>query len=65
MKIGIVTVDNVDVTVIRAIVNKLVPVNGANPQEQLEETHLQAINNNNWQLVLGSCIIAKRVITGS
>ena len=59
MRIGIIAEGFSDATVIRAIVNKLVPVNDGirllRPQERFDETDLQEMNFSSWQLVLDSC----------
>lgn len=60
MRIGIIAEGFADVAVIKAIVKKLLGLDGAalrvlRPEEAFDETDLQAMNFSNWGLVLESC----------
>lgn len=60
MRIGIIAEGFADVAVIKAIVKKLLGLDGAamrvlRPEEAFDETDLKAMNFSNWGLVLESC----------
>lgn len=60
MRIGVIAEGFADIAVIKAIVKKLLGLDGAalrvlRPEEAFDETDLQAMNFSNWSLVFESC----------
>lgn len=60
MRVGVIAEGFADINVIKAILKKIAGIDGSEvrllrPQEQMDETDLNALNFSNWQLVFESC----------